>query len=136
MKTKTLCIIIFMVLCGFASINLVFSVTKQRNLYKNLHTISELQFKITNEEKTIVYFYKKDCPACSVFKSVLNDVINENNVVIYGVDIKYEEFDYYDLINKFNLNVTPTMVVFKDGLEVRRYEGAMSKEELLLLINK
>lgn len=86
-------------------------------------SVGKLQSNLNNEIDVIVYFYKKDCPYCvtaspKIIKSSAK----------YSIDIK--TLDMEDLsYNDYDLRIVPTVIHYKDGIEIDRIEGDAPKEK-------
>ncbi len=82
----------------------------------------------------LVEFYLSTCPHCqNVAKDVAaaaSDMAGEAKVG------KIEASDNKNTADKYNVTGVPTFIVFKNGKEVDRAEGEMTKQQLLDLINK
>lgn len=80
----------------------------------------------------IVDFWHPECTHCVDFKPVIEQVANEYNdsVLIVGarVDQCKKSADGYDI------DGLPALVFFREGQEVHRTEGEMSREQLKALI--
>ena len=53
---------------------------------------------------------------------------------LYGVDLNGSGFNYSDLITKYNLTKTPSVIAYKNKIEEKRVEGTISKERFLQFI--
>ncbi|MET3195254.1 thioredoxin family protein [Bacillus sp. OAE603] len=98
-------------------------VTEAKTPYKEI-TQKQLQEKISNNEKTIVYYYKKDCQYCKQASPLI-----KNSVKAFKADIYQIEVDKYDGIwEERNMVGTPTIVYYKGGYEISRLEGVKTQE--------
>lgn len=41
-----------------------------------------------------------------------------------------DNFDYYDLLENYNLSKTPTLIIYKNSKEIARFEGVITKERM------
>lgn len=88
--------------------------------------------KFLKEDKdiAIIDFFATWCGPCKMLAPVLEDISNEINVMKIDID---EERDFsIDM----GIEVVPTMLIYKNGVEVNRIEGVISKQEILEEINK
>lgn len=88
--------------------------------------------KFLKEDKdiAIIDFFATWCGPCKMLALVLEEISNEINVMKIDID---EERDFsIDM----GIEVVPTMLIYKNGVEVNRIEGVISKHEILEEINK
>lgn len=78
--------------------------------------------------KIIKLFHKKSCPKCPSAEKMLMDYGEENNIKIEYYDVEtelgLEEASYLDVAS------TPTVLIFRDGEEIRRITGFIREEDL------
>ena len=123
MKKKICVIMILLVFFNYVNINLIV-----------LKESAELDNLLKKDDKILIYFYQKDCMACNDFKGILNEVIVDKKLQVYGVDLNGSGFNYSDLITKYNLTKTPSVIAYKNKIEEKRVEGTISKERFLQFI--
>lgn len=88
--------------------------------------------KFLKEDKgiAIIDFFATWCGPCKMIAPVLEEISNEINVMKIDID---EERDFsIDM----GIEVVPTLLIYKNGVEVNRIEGVISKQEILEEINK
>jgi thioredoxin 1 len=73
-------------------------------------------------------FWAEWCGPCRMMKPVVEELKSEYKVIEVNVDKDS------DMALKYNIRSVPTFVVVKDGQEVERLVGAISKERLIELI--
>ena len=117
--------------------NLVMIAQERNNVneYIIINNNDELEDILVTEDNVIIYFYQKDCMACNDFKEILNKVIIDKNLQVYGVDLNGSDFNYSDLITDFNLTKTPSVIIFKNNNELKRIEGTISEDKFINFIN-
>lgn len=117
--------------------NLVMIAQERNNVneYIVIDNNDELENILVTEDNVIIYFYQKDCMACNDFKEILNKVIIDKNLQVYGVDLNSSDFNYSDLITDFNLTKTPSVIIFKNNNELKRIEGTISEDKFINFIN-
>ena len=77
--------------------------------------------------KSIKYFTASWCQPCAQFRPIMTEIKDE------GHDIEIIDVDECDevIMENYNIEHVPTSVVEEDGLEVERFEGSLSREEVL-----
>lgn len=75
----------------------------------------------------VVDFYATWCGPCKMFGPVFEEVSNESNINFVKVDVDKEN----DIARRYGVMTIPTVILFKNGEEVKRHIGYMSKEELI-----
>jgi len=76
--------------------------------------------------KTMKYFSATWCGPCKVFKPVMNEIAGEGHSVQF-IDIDLQQ----DLAAKYNVRSVPTTVIEENGIEVNRFIGSVSKQQVL-----
>lgn len=88
--------------------------------------------EVLKSEKTVLIdFYADWCNPCKILSPIVEEVAEENNnikVVKVNVD------DSENLAIEYGAYSIPTLVVIKDGNEINRSIGVISKEEVLKLL--
>jgi len=98
-------------------------------------TINEFRNKIDDQDSFILVVVNPDCPACEIFKPILNKVIEEYDLNIYSINVAVfneKDFEYFsDIVGRVG---TPTTIFFADGEEVttlNRIIGSVSESDLI-----
>lgn len=136
MKRKVL--LLANVILVIISILGIYNVSKKIGYEKNYYIqISSYEFKKEiKKDNLLVYFYKKDCNACSLLKKDLNNIIKKDKLTVYAVDIMKNDNDEI-LYNYVDIKYTPTIIRFQKSKEVKRIEGNNGyKKTYEFLINK
>jgi thioredoxin 1 len=76
----------------------------------------------------LVDFYTPTCGPCKRMEPVLEECTNHVKV------IKVNAADSYDLSSRFAVSAVPTLIVFRDGQEVDRLVGVVSKADILKVV--
>lgn len=79
--------------------------------YKDIDTVL-LNKMISNEENFVLFVYQIGCRGCDLFKPVLNSVIKEKHLIVYGINIWSVDDDneLHDVIE-----YTPSLVLYEEG---------------------
>ena len=136
MKRKVL--LLANVILVIISILGIYNVSKKIGYEKNYYIqISSNEFKKEiKKDNLLVYFYKKDCNACSLLKKDLNNIIKKDKLTVYAVDIMKNDNDEI-LYNYVDIKYTPTIIRFQKSKEVKRIQGNNGyKKTYEFLINK
>lgn len=81
--------------------------------------------------KVLVDFWATWCPPCKMLSPVIDEVAEEvTNVKICKINVDEQP----ELAMQFKVANIPTLVVFEDGVEVKRSMGFIPKGDVLELI--
>lgn len=98
-----------------------------------IHFENEDFDKIINSGTVLVDFYAEWCGPCKMISPILENISNERSdikVVKVNVDNSNE------LAQKYGVMSIPTLILFKDGKEINKNIGFLSKDEIIDFINK
>ncbi|HIJ66108.1 MAG TPA: thioredoxin family protein [Candidatus Hydrogenedentes bacterium] len=83
---------------------------------------------VAEEGKTIVYFYADWCAVCRQFKPTLGKVLSSSGD---GIAFSQVNVDAMPKVAKqHEVRYLPTTILFENGIERRRFVGAVSEGEL------
>jgi thioredoxin 1 len=97
-----------------------------------METLTETTFDEVigaSDRPVLVEFGAEWCPPCKVLEPVLDSVVADHadELVLYKIDSD----EHPELSARFAVSSVPTMLVFKDGVLVKRIVGARGKRHLL-----
>ena len=87
--------------------------------YKNIILPADLDKKIDSGDTVFAYIFSPLCQHCQNFTPKLMPVAEEYDIRINQLNV----LEYPDEWDKYNIEATPTLIVFKDGKEVTRLVG-------------
>lgn len=98
-------------------------------------TLTDANFQHQTKNKLVlVDFWASWCAPCRMMAPVLNDVASELSGNSYVGKVNIEQ--YQSLAQKFKVRGIPTLILFKNGVEINRFVGVKSKDFLLQQIEK
>ncbi|KIM06121.1 MAG: hypothetical protein KN64_01100 [Sulfurovum sp. AS07-7] len=85
------------------------------------------------KESMVLEVGSSNCHTCVEMKKIITELKTENpNLPIYIVDV-YDDMKSFDY---FKIQMIPTQIVYdKNGTEIYRHIGGVTREELLELVN-
>ena len=98
-----------------------------------LHLENENFNEVINSGLVLVDFYAEWCGPCKMLGPVLEEVSSELtdiNIIKVNVD------EHSELAQKYGVMSIPTLILFKDGQEVEKNIGFITKEDMVEFINK
>lgn len=101
-----------------------------------LRHINEKEFEkevIQNKGIVLVDFFATWCPPCKMLSPVLEE-ISESRGPYEIVKINIDE--NLNVSSEYNIEVVPTMLVFKNGKVIDKAVGYMPKGEIVNMLNK
>lgn len=131
---KTVLIIVGLLALAYVVLNMV-ARKKMKNTpsvadHERIVTLTDKNFLTQTKNKLVlVDFWASWCAPCRMMAPVLNETAAEleEHVRIGKVNIE----EHQSLAQKFKIRSIPTMVLFKNGVEVSRFSGVKSKDFLL-----
>ena len=81
--------------------------------------------------KHILYFTAEWCNPCKRTKPIAEELDRENVIKFQFIDAD----DNGDLCRKFEIKAIPTFILIEDNKEVRRMNGAKTREQIEDFIN-
>ena len=95
-------------------------------------TSSNFEEEVLNSDKTVLIdFYADWCGPCKMFSPIVESVAEENeDVKVVKIDVDNAQ----DLAIKYQVMSIPTIVVIKNGQEVNRNVGVVSKSQIVEMV--
>lgn len=82
--------------------------------------------------KHVLYFTADWCNPCQRTRPVADELKREGLIDFIFVDADIE----LDLLEKFGIKSVPTYILIENGKEIKRMNGAKTKEEFLEFVNE
>lgn len=92
--------------------------------YQNIILPEELDQKIEDKEDFLVYMFSSSCIYCKATTPKIMPIVDELEMDLPQFNLL--EFPTYQ--KKYNVEYTPTLIAFEDGVEVERIVGGVEEE--------
>lgn len=89
---------------------------------------------LKSTEPVVVEFSSNMCPPCLTMIPTLVSIA-KNNENVKVVTLNTSDSDTKETAEKYNVEATPTILIFKDGLMTRTFIGATSEETIMQELN-
>lgn len=90
--------------------------------------------EVLNSDKAVLIdFYADWCGPCKMMSPIIDEIAKELNEKIQVGKINVDENQ--DLAMEYGVMSIPTILIFRDGKEDKRFVGVRDKEELLENLN-
>ena len=107
-------------------------IEKENSVTKIKSTTFEKEV-LNSDKKVLIDFYADWCGPCKMVSPIVAEIGQENkNIKVVKINIDDEK----ELTKKYKITSIPTLVVIKNGKEITRGIGALSKQRILELISK
>ena len=131
---QTVLIVIGSIVVAFVILNIYARIkiknTPQVDDHKDILTLSEKNFQQQTKGKVVlVDFWAAWCAPCRMMAPVLNDVADglSGNQKVGKINIEQQQ----SLANQFKVRSIPTLILFRNGKEVKRFVGIKQKDFLI-----
>ncbi len=96
-------------------------------------TKQNFETEVIHSEKTVLLdFWAEWCGPCRMVSPIVDEIAEEaDNLKVGKINVDEEP----ELAQKFGIMSIPTLILIKNGAEVKRLVGARSKSELLSWID-
>lgn len=102
-------------------------------MIKELVKVEELTADLS-EGAVLVDFYSKTCGPCKMLAFILKDIEKTFGDQAKIIKIDFEE--HPELVEKYNVEGYPTLIMFKDGEEISRKSGLQQKPAIIKMIEE
>ena len=92
-----------------------------------LQSTTSLESLIPQNGNAIIDFYANWCGPCRMVAKTLHKINEERDVPVIKVDID----EYPDIAAQYSITSLPTMLIFKDGLEINKIVGAVPESAIV-----
>jgi thioredoxin 1 len=103
----------------------------------SVKAITEENFEqeVLNSEKPVLLdFYADWCGPCKMMSPIIDEIAEEiGETAVVG---KVNSDDNMELAEKYEIMSIPTIMIIKNGQEVKRFLGVTPKEEIIKAINE
>ncbi|WP_235426988.1 thioredoxin family protein [Cohnella kolymensis] len=91
--------------------------------YDKIILPEQLLEKLDNKESFFVYYFASDCPHCKRTTPQIKPIADDLGINMHQFNLL--EFDEY--FGKMNIDGTPTLVYYKEGVESDRMSGGIAQ---------
>ena len=96
-------------------------------------TNNNFEEEVLNSDKPVIIdFYADWCGPCKIMSPIIDNIAEENTDIKVG---KVNVDESQEIAIKYNIMSIPTIIVFKDGKEYKKFVGVTSKENILSGLN-
>jgi thioredoxin 1 len=89
--------------------------------YQNIILPDQMKSMLADKQSGFVYFFSPECPHCIATTPLLQPIADEHNV-----DLKmFNLLEFRKGWQAYNIEFTPTLVYYQEGVEVDRIVGGM-----------
>ena len=89
-----------------------------------------LKRKLNSDKTVILDFSSNSCPPCVAMLTTLIDIA-KNNQDVKVATINIDEEGTEDTVSKYEVSATPTIIIFKDGSDIKTLVGAVDEDKIM-----
>ena len=91
--------------------------------------------EVISKDVVLVDFYGENCSSCKGQDMILGSVVEEMGDQVRFAKVEAQK--YLSLAGgRYGIRSLPTIIVFKDGIEVQRFAGLIGEEPLIIELKK
>jgi thioredoxin 1 len=89
---------------------------------------------IHDDRQVIVDFHALWCSPCKMQSPILKEIANElgNRIKVIKIDVDQNS----EIASRYNIQSVPTLIIFKNGKQIWRQSGVVSKNQLYNVLTK
>jgi len=89
---------------------------------------------IHDDRPVIVDFHALWCSPCKMQSPILKEVANElgNRIKVIKIDVDQNS----EIASRYNIQSVPTLIIFKNGEQIWRQSGVVSKNQLYNILTQ
>lgn len=92
-------------------------------------TNKNFEEEVLNSDKPVIIdFYADWCGPCKMMSPIIDNIAEENSDIKVG---KVNVDEAQEIAIKYNIMSIPTIIIFKEGKEYKKFVGVTSKENIL-----
>ena len=96
-------------------------------------TNNNFEEEVLNSDKSVIIdFYADWCGPCRMMSPIIDNIAEENSDIKVG---KVNVDESQEIAIKYNIMSIPTIIIFKEGKEYKKFVGVTSKENILSGLN-
>ena len=80
----------------------------------------------------ILDFWGSWCSPCKKLSPLLDELAKELDITIEKINVDENE----ELVEEYEIRNIPSLIFFKDGVQVKKHSGSISKVSLIKMINE
>lgn len=103
--------------------------------YSNV-SLEEYKNKLERKDDFIMYVYKTSCGVCREMKPQINAAIEKSGAEVLALNADDEKNISVSFFKKYEIEKTPTLVFYEEGLEVDRLVGYYNEDDLLKFLQE
>ena len=97
--------------------------------------IENFEQEVLNSELPVLAdFYSDSCIPCKMLSPALSQIESgyQSKIKVVKINVNFNT----ELVEKFGVQAAPTLIFFEKGKEIERLRGAVSKDEIINIIEK